>query len=505
MCDFEDVEGLLAKIKRYKSITERARIGKKNAPNPGSASPGGNLRGRQNDGTTMGNPLYPFIAEVFMQHFENHCKKTFSYFPEIRIQYSNLYDYSYTAVQDSTLSLSSGPLLSGLKRLASSKHMAPLSGDNHSFLIRLASTSISTPEDGPHTELHQRKPQMLDQLTYWTDSTGPHQEQMVEGRNSLLKLKTLKSSKVASFDKTAVSSTASHVFHERVLNISNHSFSTEETQFLDLGLKYSPNLPTHHRDFINVASDCDSALHREHVSIKYDCAKMISAHIKEASPHPRDQKLLKSIKEAVNSHNLIISKAIKATEDGSFASEMYIFIAAGNGCVFILFSSTTLTSIDRVLGLEWQPMGDYFHFEINLEPEDQLDSMDVLYWLHAHPSHWSTFVGKHCADINSWVPAATLNHLPSDDNLADPASRGVSPATLKNLPIWWSGPRLLHWDKRSSLYSKSIIHNLADAGTNWHYNPSAAPYFGEIWNAAVKPLKMQFHRGNFWATCVMWQ
>ncbi|KAG8224787.1 hypothetical protein J437_LFUL002232 [Ladona fulva] len=40
-------------------------------------------------------------------------------------------------VQYSTLSLSSGPLLSRLKRLASSKHIAPLSGDNHSFLIRV--------------------------------------------------------------------------------------------------------------------------------------------------------------------------------------------------------------------------------------------------------------------------------------------------------------------------------------------------------------------------------
>jgi hypothetical protein len=42
---------------------------------------------KQEFGTAMGNSLSPFIANLFMTLFENTCKNTFSYFPDVYLRY----------------------------------------------------------------------------------------------------------------------------------------------------------------------------------------------------------------------------------------------------------------------------------------------------------------------------------------------------------------------------------------------------------------------------------
>lgn len=104
------------------------------------------------------------------------------------------------------------------------------------------------------------------------------------------------------------------------------------------------------------------------------------------------------------------------------------------------------------------------------------DSRIVLDWLASHPRRWKTFVGNRTAEIlNSW-PRKHWKHVPTLDNPADCASRGLSPQELKSHKLWCSGPDWLvqttdNWpiqqagygpiqEKSNQLYSfTNTVHN----------------------------------------------
>lgn len=71
------------------------------------------------------------------------------------------------------------------------------------------------------------------------------------------------------------------------------------------------------------------------------------------------------------------------------------------------------------------------------------DSEIVLAWLQGHPNRWTTFVANRVADIHNTLDASAWHHVPSKDNPADCASRGISPEQLATHPIWWHGPAWL--------------------------------------------------------------
>ncbi|XP_066590763.1 uncharacterized protein [Prorops nasuta] len=67
-------------------------------------------------------------------------------------------------------------------------------------------------------------------------------------------------------------------------------------------------------------------------------------------------------------------------------------------------------------------------------------SRDALVWLRKHPSHWKVFVANRVSFIQTELPTAVWLYIPSRDNPADVATRGLDPVTLKNSKIWWHGP-----------------------------------------------------------------
>lgn len=78
------------------------------------------------------------------------------------------------------------------------------------------------------------------------------------------------------------------------------------------------------------------------------------------------------------------------------------------------------------------------------------DSMIVLAWLRGHPLMWKTFVANRVVEIHNKVMSSQWRHVPSADNPADCASRGINPNELQHHPIWWHGPNWLskneqHW------------------------------------------------------------
>ncbi|XP_067204174.1 uncharacterized protein [Linepithema humile] len=75
------------------------------------------------------------------------------------------------------------------------------------------------------------------------------------------------------------------------------------------------------------------------------------------------------------------------------------------------------------------------------------DSTIVLSWLQTCSREWTTFVANRVAEIQQLTPIQYWHHIRSEDNPADPLSRGVMPNTLIILNLWWSGPPWLSRDK----------------------------------------------------------
>lgn len=71
------------------------------------------------------------------------------------------------------------------------------------------------------------------------------------------------------------------------------------------------------------------------------------------------------------------------------------------------------------------------------------DSTVALAWITSHPNHWNTFVANRVTDIQQITNVKSWHHVPTDQNPADCASRGVLPSDLKDHSLWWNGPSWL--------------------------------------------------------------
>lgn len=85
------------------------------------------------------------------------------------------------------------------------------------------------------------------------------------------------------------------------------------------------------------------------------------------------------------------------------------------------------------------------------------DSTIVLSWLHKLPNSWKTFVANRVTDIQNRTDPSNWRHVPTDQNPADCASRGISASELKNHPLWWTGPTWLCLNQ--SFWPKGIIYD----------------------------------------------
>ena len=71
------------------------------------------------------------------------------------------------------------------------------------------------------------------------------------------------------------------------------------------------------------------------------------------------------------------------------------------------------------------------------------DSTIVLAWLDGSPRRYRLYVANRIASITALLPPQCWRHVPTRDNPADCASRGVSPGELVDFQLWWSGPQWL--------------------------------------------------------------
>nr|XP_026492511.1 uncharacterized protein LOC113398129 [Vanessa tameamea]XP_026492512.1 uncharacterized protein LOC113398130 [Vanessa tameamea] len=71
------------------------------------------------------------------------------------------------------------------------------------------------------------------------------------------------------------------------------------------------------------------------------------------------------------------------------------------------------------------------------------DSTIVLAWITGEPSRWTTFVSNRVSELLTILNRDQWNHVNSNENPADCASRGIQTEHLKDLNLWWFGPSWL--------------------------------------------------------------
>ena len=71
------------------------------------------------------------------------------------------------------------------------------------------------------------------------------------------------------------------------------------------------------------------------------------------------------------------------------------------------------------------------------------DSTIVLSWLDGSPRKFKTFVGNRVSAIVDLIPPSHRKYVPTGENPADRASRGLLPSELITHHIWWKGPKRL--------------------------------------------------------------
>ncbi|XP_062712504.1 uncharacterized protein LOC134289861 [Aedes albopictus] len=120
------------------------------------------------------------------------------------------------------------------------------------------------------------------------------------------------------------------------------------------------------------------------------------------------------------------------------------------------------------------------------------DSTIVLEWLSSHPRKWKTYVANRTSMILDFLPRSSWNHVPSSENPADCASRGLLPALKRfcgrrGLPCQlWSdnGTNFIGADRQlkellqSSKFESTVDHFLSNLGIKWTFITPSAPHMG---------------------------
>ncbi|XP_050520046.1 uncharacterized protein LOC126893679 [Daktulosphaira vitifoliae] len=87
------------------------------------------------------------------------------------------------------------------------------------------------------------------------------------------------------------------------------------------------------------------------------------------------------------------------------------------------------------------------------------DSTVVLSWIRSSTDTIKTFVANRVAKIHQLTPIDIWRHVPTTDNPADCASRGLGPKGLVSHNLWWTGPSFLHQDSSEWLEESVFSFN----------------------------------------------
>lgn len=76
----------------------------------------------------------------------------------------------------------------------------------------------------------------------------------------------------------------------------------------------------------------------------------------------------------------------------------------------------------------------------DIEVHGWSDSKAVLSWIQGEPTRWKPFVANRVRKITETMPSKCWHYVPSKENPADCASRGLTVNQLQQHSLWWNGP-----------------------------------------------------------------
>ena len=107
-------------------------------------------------------------------------------------------------------------------------------------------------------------------------------------------------------------------------------------------------------------------------------------------------------------------------------------------------------------------------------PADQVyawsDSTIVLCWLGNSPSRYKTYVANRITTVTNHFPSTIWQHVPTESNPADCASRGLSAKELVEHALWWKGPPWLSVEPL--VIPRQPQQNLLDEHQDDHAKPA---------------------------------
>ncbi|CAH8505435.1 unnamed protein product [Schistosoma rodhaini] len=133
------------------------------------------------------------------------------------------------------------------------------------------------------------------------------------------------------------------------------------------------------------------------------------------------------------------------------------------------------------------------------------DSTIVLHYIRNEKSQFKTFIANRISTIHSLTKVDQWRFVPSKENIADFASRGVK-FNIDDVKVWEEGPRFLkkpkecwpavniqgpepHLSELKKAMSTHVMVEESTVGIDWHFSPPAASHWGGVWERVIRSVR----------------
>ena len=120
--------------------------------------------------------------------------------------------------------------------------------------------------------------------------------------------------------------------------------------------------------------------------------------------------------------------------------------------------ATTIPRLELIGALLAARISDKVRETLKLEKEKVMlwcDSTTALQWIREAPSAWKTYVGNRVSQIHEHFGKESWRYVPTDENPADVATRGIFAQELSQSSSWFTGPAFL--EESTKIWPENIV------------------------------------------------